>query len=45
MLKNVFHMWGKITLWIFFFFKKENIFQSKEEKYAAVGKSGLCVQT
>lgn len=20
MLKNVFHMWGKITLWIFFFF-------------------------
>lgn len=43
MLKNVFHMWGKITLWIFFF--KENIFQSKEEKYAAVGKNGLCVQT
>jgi len=29
----------------FFFLKKENIFQSKEEKYAAVGKSGLCVQT
>lgn len=22
MLKNVFHMWGKITLWIFFFLKK-----------------------
>jgi len=44
MLKNVFHMWGKITLWFFFFFK-ENIFQAIEEKYAAVGKSGLCVQT
>lgn len=28
-----------------FFFFKRNIFQSKEEKYVAVGKSGLCVQT
>lgn len=35
MLKNVLHMWGKITLLNFFFFKKkkqkENIFQSKEK--------------
>lgn len=27
------------------FFFLRNVFQSKEEKYAAVGKSGLCVQT
>lgn len=42
--KRISHV-GENHALIFFFFFKENIFQAIEEKYAAVGKSGLCVQT
>lgn len=39
--KRISHV-GENHALIFFL---RNVFQSKEEKYAAVGKSGLCVQT